>query len=64
MEKYTERHIHCPHCGQSIRVSLDASNGDQELYDDCPACCHTIHLNLKVDELHEKIDLFIDDEID
>ncbi|GAJ75217.1 hypothetical protein JCM18905_976 [Vibrio sp. JCM 18905] len=50
-----------PHCGHSIGITLDASNGDQEFYDDCPACCHAIHLNMRVDELQDKVELFIDD---
>ncbi len=61
MKNYTERHVQCPHCGHSISITLDASNGDQEFYDDCPACCHAIHLNMHVDELHDKVELFIDD---
>ncbi|MEI8598041.1 CPXCG motif-containing cysteine-rich protein [Vibrio sp. M60_M31a] len=61
MKNYTERHVKCPHCGHSIGITLDASNGDQEFYDDCPACCHAIHLNMHLDELNDKVELFIDD---
>ncbi|WP_273978595.1 CPXCG motif-containing cysteine-rich protein [Vibrio parahaemolyticus] len=61
MKNYTERHVKCPHCGHSIGITLDANNGDQEFYDDCPACCHAIHLNMRVDELQDKVELFIDD---
>ncbi|OEA47759.1 molybdopterin-guanine dinucleotide biosynthesis protein A [Vibrio parahaemolyticus] len=61
MKNYTERHVKCPHCGHSIGITLDASNGVQEFYDDCPACCHAIHLNMRVDELQDKVELFIDD---
>ncbi|EGQ8131568.1 CPXCG motif-containing cysteine-rich protein [Vibrio parahaemolyticus] len=61
MKNYTERHVKCPHCGHLIGITLDASNGDQEFYDDCPACCHAIHLNMRVDELQDKVELFIDD---
>ncbi len=61
MKNYTERQVKCPHCGHSISITLDASNGDQEFYDDCPACCHAIHLNMHVDELNDKLELYIDD---
>jgi hypothetical protein len=27
MQNYTERHVKCPHCGHSIGITLDASNG-------------------------------------
>jgi transcription elongation factor Elf1 len=60
MKNYTERMVNCPHCGHSIRITLDASNGSQEFYDDCPACCHAIHLNMMVDERLDKIELFVD----
>ncbi len=62
MKNYTERHVKCPHCGHSISITLDASNGDQEFYDDCPACCHAIHLNMHVDELNDKVELSIEDD--
>ncbi len=61
MKNYTERHVNCPHCGHSISITLDASNGDQEFYDDCPACCHAIHLNMHVDEMNDKVELYVDD---
>lgn len=61
MKNYTERHVNCPHCGHSITITLDASNGDQEFYDDCPACCHAIHLNMHIDELNDQVELYVDD---
>lgn len=60
MHKYTEKHVSCPHCGHAINITLDASNGSQEFYDDCPVCCNPIHLDMQVDEIREKISLSID----
>ncbi|QJY41041.1 CPXCG motif-containing cysteine-rich protein [Vibrio cholerae] len=60
MRNFTEKSVTCSHCGHWIRLTLDASNGSQEFYDDCPACCHAIHLNMKVDELHDTIELYVD----
>lgn len=60
MRNYTEKRFACPHCGHKIGITLDASNGNQEFYDDCPACCHAIHLNMMVDELHDTIVLTAD----
>ncbi|MCZ4294185.1 MULTISPECIES: CPXCG motif-containing cysteine-rich protein [Vibrio] len=60
MHSYTEKRVACPHCGHTISITLDASNGSQEFYDDCPACCHAIHLNMTVNEQMDTIDLFVD----
>ncbi|WP_111978410.1 CPXCG motif-containing cysteine-rich protein [Algibacillus agarilyticus] len=57
-----DRPITCPHCGNHIHVLLDASNGDQDYYEDCPACCNAIHINFHLDEVNEKLDLDINDE--
>ncbi|NOH96355.1 CPXCG motif-containing cysteine-rich protein [Vibrio sp. 99-70-13A1] len=60
MHNYTEKRVNCPHCGHSIGITLDASNGSQDFYDDCPACCRAIHLDMQVDELNDRINLTID----
>lgn len=60
MQNFTERRIDCPHCGHSIRITLDTSGGDQEFYDDCPACCNAIHLSMQIDTQHKTITLFVD----
>ncbi|MBE1274490.1 CPXCG motif-containing cysteine-rich protein [Enterovibrio baiacu] len=60
MQNYTERGITCPHCGHSIRITLDMSSGDQDFYDDCPACCNAIHLNFQIDSQHQTINLYVD----
>lgn len=59
-----EQPIKCPNCGHNIRIALDASEGDQDYYDECPACCREMHLNLHVDEYRQKIQLTVnsDDE--
>ncbi|CAM3053269.1 CPXCG motif-containing cysteine-rich protein [Vibrio rarus] len=60
MKEFTQRQIACPHCGQHITVSLDTTQGNQEFYDDCPVCCHSIHLNMQLDEVRDKVQLQID----
>ncbi|MBW3697818.1 CPXCG motif-containing cysteine-rich protein [Vibrio sp. T187] len=60
MHNYTEKRVTCPHCGHSIGITLDATNGSQDFYDDCPACCNAIHLDMQVDEANNAINLFID----
>ncbi len=56
----TIKRIHCPHCGHHLRVALDTTFGDQNYYEECPACCKDIHLNLHIDEYRQKIQLAID----
>ena len=41
-----DERITCPHCGHHIFVELDPSEGDQDYYEECPACCCEIHLNM------------------
>lgn len=52
--------IACPHCGHNQHMSIDASGGDQDYYDDCRVCCNPIHLRLHLDESSRTIVLFID----
>lgn len=56
--------IVCPHCGNHLHIVLDASNGDQDFFEECPNCCHDIHINLHLDDLHRTLDVIIlsDDE--
>ena len=59
-DKITEKRIECPHCAHHLFVTLDASAGDQNYYEECPACCHDIHMQLHVDEYRQKIQLTVD----
>ncbi|PTA50338.1 CPXCG motif-containing cysteine-rich protein [Shewanella morhuae] len=58
--KIMNKVIACPHCGHHQDISIDASGGDQDYYDDCRICCNPIHLRLHVDELRRTIELHID----
>ena len=60
MKSLYQKRISCPHCGHHIFVSLDASNGDQDMYEDCAACCNPIHLNMHIDYAHNKLELHVD----
>lgn len=55
-----ELRICCPHCGHHLFITLDTTLGDQDYYDDCPACCKEIHLNMHIDEYYQKVQLAID----
>ena len=54
----SERHIHCPWCGEGFDAFVDLSYGDV----DCPACCRPIQLNLRVDGEGELDDLGVERE--
>ncbi len=60
MRDFVNRSICCPHCGQYTSVDLDASNGDQDYYEDCRFCCNPIHFRLHRDEQRDKLQLFVD----
>lgn len=52
--------IECPHCGHHVRFEFDPSNGDQDYYEDCSACCNPIHVTLHLDDEHAKVQVRID----
>ena len=44
----TEATVVCPHCNESVEITLDPSGGDQQEYvEDCEICCNpwsvTVH---------------------
>jgi transcription elongation factor Elf1 len=52
--------IRCPHCGHNIHVLLDTTEGDQNYYDECPACCNDVHLTMHIDQSVDEIQLQVD----
>ena len=54
MRDYTTKTIVCPHCGHHTPIELDASQGDQEFYEECMACCNPIDLRLHRDEQRDR----------
>ncbi|MDD8058482.1 MULTISPECIES: CPXCG motif-containing cysteine-rich protein [Shewanella] len=54
------RTISCPHCGHNQHVTIDASAGDQEYYDDCRICCNPIHIRMHLDDNRRMIELHVD----
>jgi len=48
----TEATVTCPHCGESVEITLDPSGGDQQEYiEDCEICCNpwsvTVHYDVE-----------------
>lgn len=60
VKNVSEQRITCPHCGHHIFLTIDPTSGDQDYYDECSACCKDIHLNMHIDEYHQKVQLAID----
>lgn len=60
LDKITDQRISCPNCGHHIFVTIDPTAGDQDYYDECPACCNDIHLNMHIDEYRQKVQLAVD----
>ena len=49
MRAVTEKHLHCPFCGEPISVLVDLSAGDQEYVEDCQVCCRPLVLEVSLD---------------
>ncbi|MGF1741383.1 CPXCG motif-containing cysteine-rich protein [Vibrio profundum] len=60
MKSIRRRNVRCPHCGSTISMMFDLSNGSDEIYDDCPACCHSIHINVILNEIDDEMSLMVD----
>lgn len=60
LDKTKEQRIECPHCGHHLHLVLDPTGGDQNYYDECPACCCDIHLNMHINEEKQTIELAVD----
>ena len=42
----------CPHCGESIQLSIDPSAGAEQIYtEDCPVCCSPNLLTVRFDRV-------------
>lgn len=44
------QNIECPYCGEIYESMIDISAGNQELIEDCYACCRPITLKTTVDQ--------------
>jgi hypothetical protein len=39
--------IECPYCGESFTISVDTSQGDQTMIEDCTVCCRPMSIELQ-----------------
>ena len=54
--------IHCPYCGESIEIQVDASAGEQAYIEDCQVCCRPIELQLRWQGEHWQVEARRDDD--
>ncbi len=41
--------ILCPSCSSAFEISVDISNGDQTLIEDCSTCCAPVEIVITID---------------
>ncbi|TCI02502.1 CPXCG motif-containing cysteine-rich protein [Corallincola luteus] len=46
MDPLLKQQIKCPHCGHHYTAEIDSTGGDEDYYEDCPACCCSIHITV------------------
>ena len=46
MHVIVEAEVVCAHCGESFPLSVDTSQPEQELIEDCSVCCRPINLTI------------------
>jgi hypothetical protein len=39
--------IECPYCGESFTISVDTSQGDYSMIEDCTVCCRPMSIELQ-----------------
>jgi uncharacterized protein (UPF0212 family) len=44
------RATRCPHCGETIELTLDLSVPSQSYIEDCPVCCRPIEVTYEVSD--------------
>jgi transcription elongation factor Elf1 len=47
MDLLAEADITCPYCGENFRVTIDTSQGDCGIVEDCTVCCQPIQLDIE-----------------
>jgi hypothetical protein len=39
--------IECPYCGESFTISVDTSQGDHSMIEDCTVCCRPMNIEIE-----------------
>ena len=60
MRDFFQRAVSCPHCGKETDLIIDSTQGDQDYYEDCTACCNPMHVVVTRNELADKVEVRVD----
>ena len=60
----TEATVKCPHCGETVEITLDPGSGEAQQYvEDCEICCQPWQVNVHYDlEGHAEVVVAVLDE--
>lgn len=47
--------IQCPHCWETIELTADTSEPEQDYIEDCSVCCQPMEVQLRVIDGHAKL---------
>ena len=47
MNYVVDAEIECPYCGESFTISVDTSQGDFTMIEDCTVCCRPMNIDLQ-----------------
>ena len=47
MNYVVDAEIECPYCGESFTISVDTSQGDYSMIEDCTVCCRPMSIELQ-----------------
>jgi len=47
MNILSEQEFECPYCGEPILVTVDTSQQDQSMIEDCSVCCRPIQFTFR-----------------
>lgn len=50
-----EQRVHCPYCGEPLRILLDASLEQQDYIEDCQVCCRPMRVMVNLDAATETL---------
>ena len=39
--------IECPYCGESFTISVDTTQGDHSMIEDCTVCCRPMNIQIE-----------------
>jgi hypothetical protein len=47
MNYLVDTEMECPYCGESFPISVDTSQGDHTMIEDCTVCCRPMYIRIE-----------------